>query len=156
MADITEDKPGVITYPPLIYAVPLIVGLLLHLLFPVHVLPRAAAWVFGVLLLSCSGVLALTGERAMHRAGTNVNPMKPATALVVAGPFRFTRNPLYLSLTALYTGIALLVNALWPLVLLPGVLVVVRRGVIEREEQYLERKFGDDYRRYKAQVRRWI
>jgi len=92
----------------------------------------------------------------MMRAGTNVDPTQPATVLVVDGPFKYTRNPLYLSLTLLYAGIAILVNSLWTMLLLPVVLVVMRKGVVDREERYLARKFGEQYLRYKASVRRWI
>ncbi len=92
----------------------------------------------------------------MHRAGTNVNPYKPTSGLVVNGPFRFTRNPIYLAFTLLYGGIAALVNALWAILLLPILLVIMRCGVIEREERYLEQKFGQEYLRYKERVRRWI
>ena len=76
--------------------------------------------------------------------------------MVTQGPFQYTRNPAYLSMTIIYTGISSLVNALWAILLLPVALLVIQRGVIEREERYLERKFGEEYIRYKAQVRRWI
>ncbi len=92
----------------------------------------------------------------MRRAGTNVRPDQPTLALVFDGPFRFTRNPLYLAATGLYLGIALLVDALWPLLLLVPVLAVLRWGVVAREERYLEAKFGEPYRAYKARVRRWL
>jgi protein-S-isoprenylcysteine O-methyltransferase Ste14 len=92
----------------------------------------------------------------MRRAGTNVNPTEPTTILVVEGPFKFTRNPLYLSLTLFYAGVAILMNALWAMLMLPAVLFLVNRGVIEREERYLERKFGEQYTQYKERVRRWI
>jgi protein-S-isoprenylcysteine O-methyltransferase Ste14 len=72
------------------------------------------------------------------------------------GPFRHTRNPGYLSLTMIYAGLASLANALWAILLLPAALLVIQRGVIEREERYLERRFGEEYLRYKARVRRWI
>jgi len=75
---------------------------------------------------------------------------------VVQGPYRFTRNPMYVGLAALYAGVTLLVNSLWPLLLLPVVLVVIRWRVIAREEAYLERKFGDVYRTYTTRVRRWL
>jgi protein-S-isoprenylcysteine O-methyltransferase Ste14 len=92
----------------------------------------------------------------MKRAGTNVDPREPTTAIVTGGPYRFTRNPLYLSMTLVYAGITALANALPAALLLPAVLAFMRRGVIEREERYLERKFGDEYMDYKARVRRWI
>ncbi len=92
----------------------------------------------------------------MHRAHTSPKPWLPTTTLVVGGPFRFTRNPLYLGMTLFYIGVAILAQALWAFVLLPFVLMIVQRGVIEREERYLERKFGTDYLRYKQRVRRWL
>jgi protein-S-isoprenylcysteine O-methyltransferase Ste14 len=85
-----------------------------------------------------------------------VDPREPTTAIVTGGPYRFTRNPLYLSMTLVYAGITALANALPAALLLPAVLAFMRRGVIEREERYLERKFGDEYMDYKARVRRWI
>ena len=92
----------------------------------------------------------------MRRAGTNVRPDQPATTIVMGGPFRFTRNPLYVGTTGLYVGVALLVDALRPLVLLVPLLAIVEWGVICREERYLEAKFGDAYRTYRARVRRWL
>jgi protein-S-isoprenylcysteine O-methyltransferase Ste14 len=92
----------------------------------------------------------------LRSAGTPVSPEKPVSSLVTTGPFRYTRNPGYLSMAVIYTGIASLANALWAILFLPAALAVIRRGVIEREERYLERKFGEEYLRYKAQARRWI
>jgi protein-S-isoprenylcysteine O-methyltransferase Ste14 len=92
----------------------------------------------------------------MRRAGTNVDPYEPATAIVTGGPYRFTRNPIYVGFTLVYVGISAFTNALAPLMLLPAVFAVMRRGVIEREERYLERKFGGEYLEYKGRVRRWI
>ena len=156
MDDATRDTPGVITLPPLIFAVPWLAGFLLHLAFPVRLLPVDMARVLGWGIAGLGIGLAAWGRWAMHRVGTDPNPFKPSTALALGGPFRFTRNPLYLSMTLFYVGLTLVVNALWPLVLLPGVLIVVQRGVIEREERYLERTFGDAYRAYAARVRRWL
>ena len=95
-------------------------------------------------------------EWAMQLAGTPTNPYKPVSNLATDGPFRYTRNPAYLSLTMVYAGVAFLARAPWALALLPVALGVIRRGVIEREERYLERKFGAEYVSYKARVRRWI
>jgi protein-S-isoprenylcysteine O-methyltransferase Ste14 len=159
MEEEMRDNPGVIAPPPLIYAVPLAVGLLLHARFPVRPLrfmPRVVRVVLGSSLVGLAVAVIASAFRKMVRAHTNVDPTQPTTALVVEGPFKFTRNPLYLSLTLLYTGISILVNALWTMLLLPVVLLVMRKGVIDREERYLERKFGEQYLRYKASVRRWI
>jgi len=150
------DNPDVIVFPPLLFAGTLILGLLLHWLMPRAILPRQLARSLGVLLIVVSILNAAWAQRMMHKAGTNVNPYKPSLAIVTEGPFRFSRNPLYLSLLGLYLGISLLFNALWPLLLVVPLLVVTHYGIIRREERYLETKFGDPYRTYKTRVRRWL
>src|ERR1041384_5522854 len=150
MSEMKPDIPGVIALPPLLYAIPWLVSVGLHALYPVHVLANRPARVIGGVGTALAIALALWGGRTMHRAETDPNPFHPATALVVDGPFRWSRNPLYVSLTLFYVGLTLLVNALWPLVLLPAILVVVQKGVVEREERYLERKFGARYQAYRA------
>ena len=152
----TPDNPGVIAPPPLIYAGALAIGLLANRLYPIAFLPRGLSRVLGWPLIVGGPVVGSLGLREMKRADTNVDPREPTTAIVTGGPYRFTRNPLYLSMTLIYGGITALANALPAALLLPVVLHVMRRGVIEREERYLEGKFGDEYLNYKARVRRWI
>jgi len=152
----TPDNPGVIAPPPLIYAGALATGLLANRLYPIAFLPRGLSRVLGWPLIVGGPVVGSLGLREMKRADTNVDPREPTTAIVTGGPYRFTRNPLYLSMTLIYAGITALANALPAALLLPVVLHIMRRGVIEREERYLERKFGDEYLDYKARVRRWI
>lgn len=156
MSQDTVDNPNVIAPPPLIYAVPLAVGILIQILFPMNLLPPVAAQVSGGLLFILAGILFISALWRMRQAGTNVVTRQPTTAVVTGGPYRFTRNPIYLSLTLLYSGISLLTNALWPMLMLPIVLVIIDRGVIAREEGYLENKFGEEYTQYKARARRWI
>ncbi len=150
------DNPGVITPPPFIYAGALAAGLLANRRFRLPFLPSQLARTLGPLLILGGFVVGLLGFREMRRAGTNVDPYRPATAIVTGGPYRFTRNPMYVGFTLMYAGISAWTNALLPILLLPAVQQLMRRGVIEREERYLERKFGDEYLRYKARVRRWI
>ena len=151
-----QDKAGVVAPPPLIYLGALIFGLLLNRKFPISFLPRRMARGLGWPLLG-GGVLLLGWfEWAMRQADTPTSPYKPVEHVATGGPFRYTRNPGYLSMAMIYAAIASLANALWPILLLPGALLVIQRGVIEREERYLERKFGKEYLDYKAQVRRWI
>ncbi len=151
-----QDKAGVVAPPPLIYLGALIVGLLLNRRFPISFLPRRMARGLGWPLLG-GGVLLLGWfEWAMRQADTPTSPYKPVEHIATEGPFRYTRNPGYLSMAMIYAGIASLANALWAILLLPGALLVIQRGVIGREERYLERKFGKEYLDYKAQVRRWI
>ncbi len=155
MAD-ERDNAGVVAPPPLIYLGSLVLGLLLNRRHPTAFLPRTMARSLGWPLV-CGGVLLLGWfEWTMRSAGTPTNPYKPVSGIVTEGPFRYTRNPAYLSMTMIYAGISSLANALWAILLLPAALLAVQRGVIEREEGYLERKFGEEYLRYKEQVRRWI
>jgi protein-S-isoprenylcysteine O-methyltransferase Ste14 len=147
---------GVVAPPPLIYLVPLIVGLLIQWFHPMPIVPPAAARLLGIALIAGWGIVSVPAILAFRRARTSINPARPVTAFVTSGAYRFTRNPMYVGLTLLYLGVTVWVNALWPLLLLPIVLVVMQRGVIAREERYLEMKFGEEYRRYKAGVRRWL
>jgi protein-S-isoprenylcysteine O-methyltransferase Ste14 len=156
MSGETPDNPGVAAPPPLLYSGALATGLLVNRLFPSPSLPRGLSRVLGWPLILSGLTIGSLAFREMKRAGTNVDPREPATAVVTDGPYRFTRNPLYLSMTLIYVGITALANALAPVLLLPVVLHLMRRGVIEREERYLERKFGEEYLSYKARVRRWL
>jgi protein-S-isoprenylcysteine O-methyltransferase Ste14 len=146
----------VIARPPLIYLAALALGLGLHAAWRVPVLPGAIARVLGIALIACALSLVVQALRTMARAGTSFRTERPTSAIVTGGPFRYTRNPIYVALTLLYLGIGMLLNALWVLLLIVPVLVVMQLGVVAREERYLERKFGDEYLRYKARVRRWI
>ena len=108
-----------------------------------------AAIVAGIVLMIFAGV-------QFWRKHTSVIPYSPTTAIIQSGPFRISRNPIYLADTLCYVGVTILLNTAWPLLLLPLVLVVMHRGVILREERYLEQKFGEEYIDYKRRVRRWI
>jgi protein-S-isoprenylcysteine O-methyltransferase Ste14 len=151
-----QDKAGIAAPPPLIYLGALGFGLLLNRRFPIAILPPRIARGLGWPLLGGGALLLGWFEWALRRGGTPTNPYKPVSRIVTDGPFHYTRNPAYLSMAMIYTGIASLANALWAILLLPVALLVIQRGVIEREERYLERKFSEEYLRYKAQVRRWI
>jgi protein-S-isoprenylcysteine O-methyltransferase Ste14 len=150
------DKPGIRVPPPPIYLLALLLGLLLDRSRHVPFLPRGVARLFGWPLVGGAMTLAAWFARTMRRADTTMHINKPVSSVVQDGPFRFSRNPGYLSLTMLYAGIAVLRNALWAIVLLPLVVYVIQREVIEREEGYLERTFGEEYLNYKARVRRWV
>ncbi len=151
-----QDTAGVIAPPPLIYLGGLVAGLLLDVWFRVVFLPTLLSRWLGGTLIGISLLLGVCAIITMRRAGTAVRPDRPTTALVVNGPFRFTRNPGYLSMTFLYAGIVIWRNSVWALLALPVVLIVIHYYVIHREERYLERKFGHQYLQYKSQVRRWI
>ena len=150
------EMPGVIAPPPLIYLGGLIVGFLLEALLPGTSIPAAVAWPVGVVLIVAGGVLARSFFRAFQRAETPISPYASATALVTTGPYRLTRNPGYLGMALAFAGIAVVTGALWLFLPLVVVLVVIDRGVIVREERYLEARFGGEYRRYRKRTRRWL
>jgi protein-S-isoprenylcysteine O-methyltransferase Ste14 len=147
--------PDIIAPPPLLYAGPWLGGLLLDRLWPLPRLPLALRLV-GLPLVGAGIGLAGWFAWTMRRAGTPIDPYEAPTALVTEGPFRHTRNPAYVGVTLTYTGLSLLTGILWPLLLLPGVLLAVDRGVIQREERYLGKQFGAAYGDYRRRVRRWL
>jgi protein-S-isoprenylcysteine O-methyltransferase Ste14 len=155
MAD-DQDYAGIWIPPPPIYLLTLLLGLLLDRRAHVPFLPRGVARLLGWPLVGGGMALATWFVRTMRGADTTLDVNKPVSSLVQDGPFRYSRNPGYLSLTILYAGIAILRNALWAILLLPLVLYVIQREVIEREERYLERTFGEEYLTYKRRVRRWV
>lgn len=154
---VTErDTAGVIAPPPLIYLGGLGAGFALRAALPATPVRPAVRWMVGGGLLGVGGTLMGSFLRAFARAGTPVSPYSASTALVTTGPYRISRNPAYLGMALVYTGIAVGAESLWALVPLPAVLAVIDRGVIAREERYLEDRLGDEYRRYKQQTRRWL
>jgi protein-S-isoprenylcysteine O-methyltransferase Ste14 len=151
-----EDLPGVIAPPPLIYVAGLAIGFALEPLLPSVSLPALVQALVGSLLIFAGLGLARSFVTAFRRARTPVAPYRPTTAMVTTGPYRLSRNPGYLGMALIYAGIAVAAEALWVLALLVPTLLVIDRGVIAPEERYLERKFGEEYLRYKARTRRWL
>lgn len=150
------DKPGVIAPPPLIYLAALGAGFVLDALLPSASLSNTLSVPLGIALIAAGVALQSSFVVAFIRAGTNIDPGKPTKTIVTTGPYRLTRNPGYLGMALIVSGIAVLAEALWIFAALAAAVVVVDRAVIAREESYLERKFGEEYTRYKARVRRWI
>jgi protein-S-isoprenylcysteine O-methyltransferase Ste14 len=149
------DTAGVIAPPPLIYLIPLLGGLALNHWFPLRIVPLRLATPLAVASLVL-GLVGIPAILAFRRARTSPKPWRPTKALVIDGPYRFSRNPMYVGFTFLYCGVTLWSNAAWPVAFLPVVLFVMQVGVIAREEAYLERLFGEDYREYRRRVRRWL
>ena len=151
-----REAAGAPVPAPVIFAGIFLAGLALNAVLARVTVPpvaRTAGWWLAVFGFAAIGLPAFL---ALRRAGTSPNPRRPTTALVVSGPYRFTRHPLYVSMATIYAGAALGTNAFWALVLLPAAVALIDRGPMVREEQYMERKFGDAYRAYKARVHRWI
>lgn len=154
-----KDRPGVIAHPPYIYLGFLGLGIVLNYFWPLPIGDGPfAVWArsFWGLIVAGGATLLLLGIRQFRRRGTHFRTDKPSTAIITDGLYRYSRNPLYLALSLIYAGLGLGLDNLWALMLLVPVLVVIRYGVIAREEAYLERKFGHEYLRYKRSVRRWI
>jgi protein-S-isoprenylcysteine O-methyltransferase Ste14 len=152
------DVPGVIALPPLIFLGFLAAAAVLEAIVPlpvlvVHSLTRYMA---GATLAAGRFVIIAVGTRLFVAAATNVPPTLPTTALVVDAIYGRTRNPLYLGMTLVYLGLGVAAGSLWATGLVVPLLWVINVGVVKREERYLEGKFGDAYRAYKARVRRWI
>ena len=144
--------------PPFAYLVPLAIGLALHFwVFPLRLLPNALIGrLIGWSLVVISVLLSIWAIKTMRNEGEHVDVRKPTNKLVTSQPFSFSRNPMYLSLNLLYLGIGFLANTLWPIIFYPFALVAIHYGVIFREERYLERLFGKEYKQYQAKVRRWF
>ena len=142
--------------PPLFYAAAVVVGYLLDRRWPLPIGPAALVRIAGA-VVGVSGVaLSASGVGQVRRAKTSLVPVRPATSFVVAGPYRFTRNPMYVGLALVTIGLALLLTTWWPIVLLPPTLAAVQFFVIQREERYLRRRFGNEYEAYTRRVRRWL
>lgn len=150
------DLPGVIVFPPVLFLSAIVLGVLLQWLWPYHLWNGVSGRIVGGCLAGTGVIIVLSAKRSMRRAGTNVHPSRPTTAIVHDGPYRFTRNPIYLGAMVVYVGLALVTNAFWPLPALVPFAFALHWGVVRREEKYLETKFGEAYVTYKARVRRWF
>jgi protein-S-isoprenylcysteine O-methyltransferase Ste14 len=155
-SDVSTDHSGVVLPPPLIYVAFFLAGMGLERYVPMPRLPAGIPRIFGAVLVLPCLVLTAWSFRRFWASGTSIVPIRPTTALVIEGPYRFTRNPMYLGLLLLYVGVACWSGLVWPLLLAPVLVWVMSVSVIGREERYLSRKFGAEYRRYQAQVRRWL
>ena len=142
--------------PPLVYLISLVIGALLQRAVPLPFLPRTLAVPLGAPLVVVAIALFSYSAAKFRVAGTPVPARKPTTAIVRTGPYRFSRNPIYLAFSLLQFGIAIWVNSLWLLATLVGAVALIHYVVIPREEQYLERRFGAQYLDFKASVRRWL
>ena len=156
MTRANPDNAGVIAPPPLIFGIPLAIALYENQSKPFAILDPRYGRIAGI-ALSAVGVLLMTAAMIQFlRAHTAIVPNRTTTALVESWPYSMSRNPIYLGLALVYVGVSLYFDTLWPFLLLPLVLIVMQRGVIDREERYLEGKFGGEYIEYKMRVRRWL
>jgi protein-S-isoprenylcysteine O-methyltransferase Ste14 len=150
------DRPDVVVRPPLLVLGAIAVALALDAVRPAAFLPGAVQYPLGIALVALGIGLAALAMREFRRVGTNVPTWRPTLALATGGPYRFTRNPIYIGLVALYVGVLVLADSLWFLAGLVPLASVLHYGVVKREEAFLEARFGEDYRRFRAATRRWL
>jgi protein-S-isoprenylcysteine O-methyltransferase Ste14 len=147
---------GVRIFPPAIHVAAIAIGFLLQWAAPNPIFGKVFGLrILSVLLLAIALGLIVWTAVLMSRAGTTPNPTRPTTALVISGPFRFTRNPMYLAWELIVVGVGLAANAPWVILMAVPAALLTRRLVIDKEERYLDTKFGAEYRDYKSRVRRW-
>ena len=142
--------------PPFFFLIPAIVGFAMEWLAPTAIVGAPWRWILGATLVIAGLALDVAGFTTQKRAGTDPIPFHPSTKIVANGPYRFTRNPMYLGFVLWTLGLGVLLESGWVLLAAPLGLVLVDRFVVVREERYLERKFGEEYLAYKRRVRRWI
>jgi protein-S-isoprenylcysteine O-methyltransferase Ste14 len=146
----------VIARPPLLYAGALIIALLVNLFWPLPIFgDKLGRWCGLLLAVLGAGILAW-GRNALLSGGTSVDPTLPTTSIVSSGPYRFSRNPLYVGLTLIFVGLTMTMNTWWGILALIPLALVMHNGVVLREERYLEEKFGEIYRQYRSKVRRYL
>lgn len=148
--------PGIRLHPPIIYAISILAGIGLNNLWPLAMPAGLHGKLYGGIILALAMAIAGWALFGFHAARTDVRPDRPDTALITAGLYRYTRNPLYIVLSLVQVTAAVWLNNLWILLLLPLSITVITRYAIAREERYLEKVFGQDYLDYKKRVRRWL
>jgi protein-S-isoprenylcysteine O-methyltransferase Ste14 len=156
MTESKTDHPRVMTLPPLIFMASLVGALLLQWLVPLSTPAAFAVRSLGWILVVIGFFLAGWSLAHMLRVKTSPDPYEPTTSIVTSGPYRFTRNPIYLGFSLIYLGATFLAASFWGLILSPLLIWTVTRGIIRPEEAYLESKFQAQYTDYKSRVRRWI
>ncbi len=151
-----HDGPGLSIPPPVIYTTALLVGIGLNYVWPTSLLPSPWRYIVGIVITVVASVVITPVLTRFRRAGTPFDVRKPALTLITDGPYRFSRHPSYGALTLLYIGVALLLDNRWVLILAVPLLLVMDQWVVRKKERHLEAKFGEEYRRYKSAVRRWL
>lgn len=154
----TTDHPGIYLPPPILYAAFFFLSILIQNLFPFETqsLRTGAASVVGWALIAAGVLVDFPALWRFIMTKNTVVTIKPAHSLQTGGIYAFTRNPMYLGLLLVYTGLGVLKGNWWTLILVPFLVLVIQLYIIKKEEDYLQRRFGEEYKAYKKRVRRWI
>jgi protein-S-isoprenylcysteine O-methyltransferase Ste14 len=154
--DARTDRAGVVMLPPVLMLAAFVLVLILHHFLPLIIGMPGPMRNLGIALIALGVGSAAWGRTTLVRAGTNVSPLKPTTAIVTGGPFQFTRNPLYVGIMCVFLGLSLIVGTWWGFIVIVPVFLILHFGVVLREERYLAQKFGEPYLAYKQSVRRYF
>lgn len=151
-----KDVPGVVAPPPVLLLGAILAGAGLQRLAPIPLVPGGVPSAIGILVVAAAVTLAGASIREFRRAGTSFETRRPTTALVTGGPYRRSRNPIYVAFLCLQLGIALLANSAWIAAMIAPLAICIHFGVVLREERYMSRRFGPRYDAYRASIRRWL
>ena len=151
-----EDSGHILAPPPIFFIIPLLIGAVVEYLVPTTLLTPTISLITGLLFSWASLPFIILSLREFYKAKTAFDASRTSTTLITTSIYRISRNPAYLSLVLFYVGLSFIINSIWILILVVPVIYSLQKYCIEREEKYLEEKFGGQYLAYKKQVRRWI
>jgi len=151
-----KDSAHILAAPPFFFIVPLLVGAIAEYFVPTSLLPTLPSIIIGLLFSWASLPFIILSLRAFYKVKTAFDARRTTTTLVTSSIYKISRNPAYLSLVLFYIGLSFIINSIWILILILPAIYSVQKFCIEREEKYLESKFGSQYLDYKKQVRRWL
>ena len=142
--------------PPLVLIALITIGIAIHFIAPAQLLPDGGIQFVGIPVVLVGLAFALSANLSFHRVGTDDRFASPTSTIVQAGAFSLSRNPMYLGMVLITLGVVISIDSAWSLLVLPVLIIYLQIGVIQREEEYLERWFGQQYRDYRSKVRRWL
>jgi protein-S-isoprenylcysteine O-methyltransferase Ste14 len=151
-----SDNPSGAIHPTIFMFLWVVLSIGLQYFWPFNISELGFLELFGRILIVFGGVLMIWAQITFRRYGTTTDHSKPTTSLITKGPFRFSRNPIYLAMILIFAGVALFYNTVWGLILVIPFGIALLFLTIRPEEDYLEQEFGSDYTRYQSLVRRWI
>jgi len=151
-----EDSAHILAAPPFFFIVPLLVGAIVEYFVPTSLLPTLPSIIIGLLFSWASLLFIILSLKEFYKVRTAFDARRTTTSLVTKSVYKISRNPAYLSLVLFYIGLSFIINSIWILILVIPTIYSIQKFCIEKEEKYLESKFGSQYLAYKKQVRRWI